>query len=154
MNSRVLIHSDLHHIPYIERIAVGIALFQDTGKYPDFLGHFGQFENNSQAMNSLLYKIHIALYSADWNFRKWKNRNGHNRTSDNFVIYAKHFFCDDYYLILDIVHPEAHKRIDKLLPNLIQKAEEFHKLRGNELRDRLAYSADNYQITETINLTN
>ncbi len=53
-----------------------------------------------------------------------------------------------------LVHPEAHKRIDKLLPNLIQKAEEFHKLRGNELRDRLAYSADNYQITETINLTN
>ncbi|MDC4234626.1 hypothetical protein [Pasteurella multocida] len=100
MNSRVLVHTGLHHIPYIERIAVGIALFHDTGKYPDFLGHFGQFENNPQAMDSLL-----------------------------------------------------HKRIDKLLPNLIQKAEEFHKLRRNELQASTAYSADNYQITETIILT-
>ncbi|NBI43187.1 hypothetical protein GVX76_06750 [[Haemophilus] felis] len=153
MSSRVLVHSELHHIPYIECIAVGIALFHDTGKYPDFLGHFGQFENNPQTMDSLLHKIHIALYNEGLNFRKWKNRNGHNRTSDSFVIYAKHFFCDDYYLILDIVHPEAHKRVDKLLPNFIQKAEKFHRLRRNELQTHTAYGADNYQITETITLT-
>ncbi|PJG83275.1 type II toxin-antitoxin system YafO family toxin [Caviibacterium pharyngocola] len=153
MVSRVLIDSDLSDTPCIDRVAVGIALFHDTGKYPDFLGHFGQFENNPQAMTSLLNKMHIALYREDWTLRKWRHRNGCNRTFDNFVIYAKHIFDEDCYLILDIVSPDAHKRIDLLLPDLIRKAETFHRLRPTELQKLPAYTASHIEIAETINLT-
>lgn len=154
MASNVLISDDLIEIPYIDRLAVGIALFHDTGKYPDFLGHFGQFENNPSAMESQLHKIHIALYDEDWNLKKWRNRNGYNRTSDNFVIYAKHFFCENYFLILDIVTPEAHRRIDSLMPTLIIKAEQFHQLRPQDLAHFPSYTAENVEIAKTLVLTN
>ena len=153
MSSRVFVHPGLLHVPYIDRIAVGIALFHDTGKYPDFLGHFGQFENNPTAMGSLLHKIHLALYNQGVNWKRWKHRNGHNRTSDNFVIYVRHFFCDDCYLILDIVSPDAHSKIDSLLPKLIEQAENFHKLKKNDFHRFTEYDSSNYQIADTITLT-
>lgn len=153
MSSRVFVPSKLCCFTHIDRIAVGIALFHDIGKYPDFLGHFGQFENNPKAMNSLLHKIHIALYNKGHNWRKWKHRNGYNRTSDNFVIYARHFFYDDCYLILDIVTPDAHSRINSLLDPLIDEAEIFHKLNEKDFSRFTEYDSSNYQIKHTITLT-
>ncbi|MBE2899020.1 type II toxin-antitoxin system YafO family toxin [Pasteurellaceae bacterium 20609_3] len=152
MKSSVIIHSDLQRDPFVEKIAVGIALFHDTGRYPDFLGHYGQFENNPQAMDSLINKIHIALYREEWTLRTWRHRNGYNRTSDNFVIYARHFFFSNHYLILNIVSPNAHKEIQRLLPNLINKAESFHRLTLEEISQFTAYTS-NHEITRTIRLT-
>ncbi|MCI7718570.1 type II toxin-antitoxin system YafO family toxin [[Pasteurella] aerogenes] len=152
MSSKVCISPHLTNIPNIQKIAVGLAIFHDTGKYPDFLGHYGKFENNQRAMNSLISKMHIALYRADWTLKSWKNRNGYNRTSDNFIIYVKHFFADDYYQILDIVSPEAHKRINSILSSLIEKAEQFHSLRDSDLHQLETFS-NNHCIAKEIKLT-
>lgn len=142
MSSKICIHSSVVHFPYIETIAKGIAVFHDTEKYPDFLGHHGYFEQNPQAMDSQLNKLHIALYRSDWTLKTWKNRNGYNRTCDNMVIYVQHFFQSNYYQILAIVTPEAHKNIDKLLPTYIQLAEEFHTLRPYELSQLPTFTND------------
>lgn len=87
MAAQFSIHSTLAGIPHLEKIAVGLALFHDTGKYANFLGHAGGFEQNHKASNSQLHKIHIALYQSDWTLNTWQNRGGYHRTSDNFVIY-------------------------------------------------------------------
>lgn len=142
MRSIVCVHHSIFGLPYIEIIAKGIALFHDTEEYPDFLGHHGYFERNTQATESRLNKLHIALYNSDWTLKTWKNRNGYNRTCDNMVVYAQHFFKPNYYQILAIVTPEAHKNIDKLLPIYIQLAEDFHQLRPSELLQLQAFSND------------
>lgn len=153
MESVVILSKSIEDYPFIDRLAVGIALFHDTGKYPDFLGHFGRFENNQQAIESQLNKIHIALYRSDWSLKTWRNRNGYNRTSDNFIVYARHFFHDNYYLILDIVTPDAHRRINALLPELIRNAESFHQQRLTELNQYTHYTAKNVEIVKSITLT-
>lgn len=152
MYSKVCIHSSITHFPHIDTIAKGIAVFHDTEKYPDFLGHHGYFEQNSQAMDSQINKLHIALYNSDWTLKTWKNRNGYNRTCDNMVIYVEHFFQPNYYQILAIVTPEAHKNIDKLLTGYVQLAEDFHKLRPSEL-SRLDAFTNDCNVPESIKLT-
>ncbi len=134
----------------MKKIATGLAVFHDTGKYPDFLGHYGQFENNTKAMESQLNKIHIALYRSDWSLKTWQRDKGYNRASDNFVVYVRHFFFDDYYQILGIVTPKAHQRIDQLLPTFIDMAEIFHST--TNLSQLIIYQ-NNHEITQSFKLT-
>jgi len=57
---------------------------------------------------------------------------------DNFLIYVKHYMYDDYFQILDIVTPDAHKNIDKFIAVLVEKAEAFYQLNREQL-DKLPY---------------
>ncbi|TNH04289.1 hypothetical protein FHQ26_01830 [Testudinibacter sp. TR-2022] len=151
MSAHIFLHSDLVNIPHIEKIAIGVALFHDTGRYPDFLGHYGGFELNPKAVESQLHKLHIALYQSDWNLKSWQ-RNGSRRTSDNFVVYTQHFFCEDCFQLLGIVTPEAHAKIDSLLTAFIDKAEQFHCRRRTELLEQPHYLSQN-NVAKTIKLT-
>lgn len=82
-------------------------------------------------MDSFIFKMHIVLSEEEK--AKWKNKNVYGRTSDNFLIYAQHWCEENYYILLDIITPNAHKRIDKLLPLLINEAEKFHSMDKKEL---------------------
>ena len=153
MSAIVSIHPNLLHLPYLDKIAIGLALYHDTGKYPDFLGHAGGFEENPRAKDSQLHKIHIALYAKDWSLSTWRKRNGYNRCCDNFIIYVRHFFEDNHFCILDILTPDAHKTVNAKLATYIDMAEDFHSLSQYELGQLTAYNANNIEITETIKLT-
>ncbi|MBF0785990.1 hypothetical protein E4T80_10995 [Muribacter muris] len=142
----------LTNIPYIDRLAVGLALHHDTGKYPDFLGHSGGFEQNAKASDSQLHKIHIALYQNDWTLRTWQKRSGYTRTCDNFVIYVRHFFFDDCFQIIDILTPDAHKTLDSRISHYIELAEQFHALNQQEM-SVIDFYTSSHQISKTITLT-
>ncbi|WGE62825.1 hypothetical protein NYR75_08665 [Actinobacillus equuli subsp. haemolyticus] len=61
MSAIVSIHPNLLHLPYLDKIAIGLALYHDTGKYPDFLGHAGGFEENPEPKIANYIK-YISLY--------------------------------------------------------------------------------------------
>lgn len=153
MPAKFCLADDVTTFNKIDTVAVGLALFHDTGMYPNFLGHHGKFERNAQAELSNLYKIHIALYQSDFDLKTWQRPNGLNRTCDNFVIYTQHFFEEECFQILGIVTPEAHTTIDKLLPYFIEKAEMFHSLNKNQLARLTWFDCANLQIKNKITLT-
>lgn len=153
MPAKLCLAEDVITFHKIDVIAVGLALFHDTGMYPDFLGHYGKFERNAQAELSNLHKIHIALYQADFNLKTWQRRNGASRTCDNFVVYTQHFLEEECFQILGIVSPEAHAVIDKFLPYFIEKAEAFHRLNRKQLAGLMWLDCANVQVTNQITLT-
>lgn len=132
---RITLSDDLVHFPHIDKIAQGLAIFENSGRkvYPDFLGHYGDLNNSSAARDSQLRKLHIALSKTDFKLPTWQNPKGFNRTCDNFLIYVKHWMFDDYFQILDIVAPDAHKNIDRFITALVEKAEAFYQLNRAQL---------------------
>lgn len=153
MVARVFLSDDMSNFPKADIIATGLALFHDKGKYPDFLGHYGRFERNQQALNSQLHKIHIAFSNRDSDLPTWQNKRGSARTCDNFVIYVQHFFEDECFQLLGVVTPDAHNKIDKLLPYFIEKAEKFHKLTKMQLSSMPFFDSTNLKIMKEIRLT-
>lgn len=151
---KVTRNAELDSFPEIDKIAVGLALFEASDKqaYPDFLGHYGDLNNSPIARESELRKLHIALSQADFNLRTWCNFRGFNRTCDNFLVYVQHWAYPDYFQILEIVSPEAHKNVDKFINDIVQKAETFYALRREQLA-QLAYVDEHIQMAETIILT-
>ena len=140
------------HFPNIEKIAIGIAIYQEFKLYPDFLGHASAFERNKLATQSNLFKFHIALLDTDFNAKSWKNNanQGDKRTSDNFVLYVQHYWYENFFQILDILTPEAHSRIDVLLPQYIEQAEHFHSLRLMELETLTNFSVEHQLVKQLI----
>lgn len=150
MPAKFSLSNDMTDFPNADTIAVGLALFHDTGAYPNFLGHYGRFERNKQAELSNLHKIHIALYQSDFNLATWQHRNGATRTCDNFVIYTQHFIEEEYFQILGIVTPNAHSTIDKLISYFIQQAEKFHSMNSRQLSNLIWYDCSNLKLANQI----
>lgn len=103
----------------------GLVAFEQSYRqyYMPMIGNYGRFEENPRAMLAGIHKLHIAVSETD--FDKWKTRTGQNRKSDNYLVYAKHDFEQDTFLILDFISPEAHKRIRSKLADLVLLAEDF-----------------------------
>ncbi|WP_407706002.1 type II toxin-antitoxin system YafO family toxin [Actinobacillus minor] len=75
-------------------------------------------------------KIHIALNNEDFKSSKWKRRTA-ERTSDNYVLYIRHPNISNCILILGIISPYAHNRIEddqSLIQKLIEIANSFTNL--------------------------
>jgi mRNA interferase YafO len=50
------------------------------------------------------------------------------------LVFVRHFYNDDYFQILALVSPDAHQRIDSMLPALIGLAEStFIELSDDDL---------------------
>lgn len=102
-----------------------------------YIGCWGGFERQTINANHI-HKLHIKTpEETPWN----KNIKQPNRKSDGFLIYASHYMFRDYYLFIGIIHPDAHKRINQLLPGIISFSESnFQNRNERELRDLLCVS--------------
>lgn len=132
----VSVSDDLINFPQIEKIAKGVAvvLESNAGIYPRFLGHLSGLDNHPLAKEYKLSKLHIALSNAELNSKHWRKPKGQSRTSNNFVIFVRHWLAPEYVRILAIIHPNAHERINSLIPLLVKKAEkQFFNLGKPEL---------------------
>lgn len=132
----VSVNDDLAEFPQIDKIAKGVAIVLESNAeiYPNFLGHYSGLDNHTLAKQYKLSKLHIALSEAELTSSSWRKTKGQLRTSNNFVVFLRHWFYPEYVRILDIVHPDAHERIDSLIPALIEQAEEqFFKLSKAQL---------------------
>ncbi|STO64455.1 Uncharacterised protein [Haemophilus parahaemolyticus] len=142
---KVSVDDKLGNFPHIQKIAEGIAIFEITRLtenviYPSFLGHYSGLDNHPKARECGLSKFHIALTIDEMNSKKWHNRNPQNRTCNNFVVFVRHWLYTDYIRVLDIISPEAHERIDGLIPKLVDKAEHFFDKSKEELDKEINYS--------------
>ncbi|TYG34810.1 hypothetical protein FW755_06775 [Lonepinella koalarum] len=142
----VSIENELVDIVHIDRIAKAVAIFEASKQqiYADFLGHYSGLDSNPQAKECGLNKLHIALTEEELISRQW-HFNSHrpqNRTSDSFIIFVRHWLYPEYVRILDIVSPQAHQRIDKLIPDLINKAELFFSFNKAILEKQHHYIPD------------
>lgn len=98
---------------------------------PDFIGRDAPFERNRAAQDEQIQHIHFC-YFKEIN-HKWLNKSQFQRTSNNFIIYTRHWRFDKLCCVLAVVTPDAHQRIDNLLPQLIQQAQWFNGLGREEL---------------------
>ncbi|WP_413730788.1 type II toxin-antitoxin system YafO family toxin [Sodalis sp. RH22] len=94
-------------------------------------GARGGFERNRASVEAGIEKFHIRMP----NTKPWaSNISLSRRTSNNYLVFARHFYKDNYYQILALISPNAHQRIDDMLPALIELAEKyFIELSDNEL---------------------
>lgn len=97
-----------------------------------WLGNQGRFERNMKAIESGIWKMHILPVSE----KPWpQGMPVHQRKSDNYLVYAQHWYHDSHYQIIAVIIPDAHYRIDKLLDGLIQTVESsFQSLNEQELK--------------------
>lgn len=65
---------------------------------------------------------------------------------------TRHFFFDNYFQILDILTPNAHKTLNNKIPAYIDLAEQFHTLNNQDL-SKLTHYNGLHPITKTIRLT-
>lgn len=102
-------------------------------------GSHGGFEKNYNAMAANIRKIHVKLEGdAPWPAEFSLSE----RTCNNFLVYAQHLYEDEHYQILALVSPDAHQVIDKMLPSIIELAEEtFIDLPSDELSKLKTYNA-------------
>lgn len=121
--------------------------------YPNKLGKMGRLGEsvaghilNAEQYNSLIYKTHLALTKDDFNSNSWKRKTNELRTSDNYVLYVKHPEVEDCILVLGIVSPDAHKRIEDdttLVKKLIAEASYFQDLDEREFSKCGKYFIEN-----------
>lgn len=98
---------------------------------PDFLGRDAPFERNRAACDEQIRHIHFCFINEIT--PQWLKRSQFQRTSDNFIIYTRHWRFDKLCCVLAVITPDAHRRIDNLLTQLIMQAKWFNKLGRDEL---------------------
>lgn len=101
------------------------------------LGKNGGFERNKRATESGILKIHIKVPGESF----WDSSViQRHRTSNNYLVYARHWDFSDIFQIIAIVTPDAHERIDGLLPGIVQVVErDFQDLNERQLSQLTFY---------------
>ena len=83
----------------------------DKRSYPNLLGKYSAIgitpSGNiiSEQLDLNMYKLHVTLNAND---SAWLNTAGYRRTSDNYLVYAKHIYESNTILFLGIISPNAH----------------------------------------------
>lgn len=96
------------------------------------IGKDGGFERNAQATSSGVMKIHIKIPGEGF----WSSSLRQSlRTSDNYLVYAMHWDDPGKFMVIAIITPDAHARIDGLLPSIIKITEkDFHSLTMSDFK--------------------
>ncbi len=135
--AKVCIHPGIADNPTVQGYARELSSFLNGVSLSGRLGKNGGFERNTSATASGIMKMHIKVPGEGfWNPRQRQAQ----RTSDNYLVYARHWDMIDLYQVIAIVTPDAHARIDGLLPDIIKAVEEsFHDLNENQLTQYVFY---------------
>ncbi|EOC0700404.1 type II toxin-antitoxin system YafO family toxin [Salmonella enterica subsp. enterica serovar Kokomlemle] len=128
----VSVHKSLADNPTVQGYARELSDFLNGRSVSGRIGRIGGFERNNEATKSSIMKVHIKMAGEGF----WgSDISLMNRTSNSFLVYASHWDFSDKVQIIAIVSPDAHERIDRLLPDIIRIAEnDFHSLSESELK--------------------
>ncbi|EAS8534066.1 hypothetical protein EHZ41_22380 [Salmonella enterica] len=135
----VSINSRLQHNKAIQTYARMLAQFLDRDELTGWLGRNSSFERNKQAIKSGVFKMHVRLLHE----KPWSSHTRQpNRVCDSYLVYAQHWDIRNYYQVVALISPEAHKTVDKFLPAIIAIVEsEFQVLNEQELKALLHVTA-------------
>lgn len=134
--AKVSIHASLNDIALMQGLARELSLYLSGVSLSGRLGRNGGFERNNSAQTSGILKIHFKAPGEGF----WADTvRQSTRTSNNFIIYARHWDKFDVFQIIAVISPDAHETADALLPRIIDIAErDFHSLSESEI-DRLEH---------------
>ncbi|EEV1982745.1 TPA: type II toxin-antitoxin system YafO family toxin [Escherichia coli] len=120
---------DEHGLFYARQLAALLNGDAEAG----YLGRVASFERNFDATSEGIKHIHIRIAGKE---EPWSSKvRRFERKSDNFLIYATHWFYGNYHQVLAIVSPDAHHRIDSILPDMIDYvARNFSPLTEEQLK--------------------
>lgn len=137
MMAEVCIHSSIANNQTVQGYARELSNYLNGVSLSGRLGKNGGFERNNAATQSGIMKIHIKIPGeVHWG----TDEKQRYRTSNNYLVYARHWDFSDKYQIIAIITPDAHERIDGLLPDIIEIAENsFHKLNQTQLAQLTYY---------------
>lgn len=137
--AKVSITGELCHLAAAHKYAQMLADFLSNGSQYWCFCSLGGFERNYDAMAANIRKIHLKLPGD----KPWPpDAPLSARTCDNFLVFAQHLYDDEHYQILAIINPDAHQRVDAMLPRLVRLAEEkFIELSSDELARLKTYDA-------------
>jgi hypothetical protein len=130
----------------------------DKIEYPNLLGKYSPIgitpSGNiiQEQLDLNMYKLHVA---SSLNDSSWVTNKGYKRTSDNYLIYAKHIYESNTILFLGIISPNAHSSLfpndcmkrkisSPLMEKCMHKVDIFQKRSLNELVSEVEYTR--YQI--------
>ncbi|EJA5052709.1 type II toxin-antitoxin system YafO family toxin [Salmonella enterica] len=133
----VSIHKSLSDNPTVQGYARELSDFLNGRSLSGRIGRYGGFERNNEATKSSIMKVHIKMTGEGF----WSSDIRQiNRTSNSYLVYAMHWNFSDKVQIIAIVSPDAHERIDRLLPDIIRITEsDFHSLSESELNQLELY---------------
>lgn len=133
----VCIHPSIADNQTVQGYARELANYLNGVSLSGRLGKNGGFERNNAATRSGIMKIHIKIPGeAHWVIGEAQRY----RTSNNYLVYTRHWDFSEIYQIIAIVTPDAHERIDGLLPDIIRIAEhDFHALNEEQLKELTFY---------------
>ncbi len=117
--------------PTAQHFAFLLARCLSKSSTSPLFGARGGFERNRSAVAAGIEKFHIRMP----NSKPWASHVSlSRRTSNNYLVFARHFYKDNYFQILALISPDAHQRIDDMLPAIIDLAEKhFIELSDAEL---------------------
>ena len=134
--ARVSIHSSLNISAFIQGLARELSLYLNGISLSGRLGRNGGFERNNSAQTSGILKIHFKAPGEGF----WTDAMRQStRTSNNYIVYARHWDKADAFQIIAVIAPDAHETADALLPRIIDITEQdFHSLSESQI-DRLEH---------------
>ncbi|UIW10334.1 toxin [Flyfo siphovirus Tbat2_3] len=136
---RVSVTEGLYRLGAAHKYAAMLAEFLSKGTQYWCFGSDGGFERSYEAMAANIKKIHLKLDGDP----PWPpGCSLSQRTCDNYLVYAKHLYNDEHYQLLAIISPNAHSRIDSMLPAIIRLVEDtFSEISEEELGRLKTYNA-------------
>lgn len=135
--AKVSITQGLSRSGAAHKYAKCLAEHLSSGKQFWCFGSHG-IERNYEATSANIRKIHL-LIEGD---RPWPPEAPlSERTSNNYLVYTKHFYREDHFHLLAIISPNAHQVVDDLLPRLVELAEDFIEISDDELEKLHIYDA-------------
>lgn len=118
--AEVCIHPSIEGNSTVQGYARELSNYLNGVSLSGRLGKNGGFERNAAATTSGIMKIHIKVPGES----HWaSNIQQRDRTSNNYLVYARHWAYPQRFQIITIVTPDAHERIDGLLHAIIKIAE-------------------------------
>jgi len=96
----------LWDVPAIKPIVEQFKLYKSEGHVPITFGRDAPLVRPSDAKFAGIHHLHLGNFNAI-------NRQ-YNRTSDAWLIYTTGFINLDYFLLIDILSPDAHKRAESM----------------------------------------
>ncbi|EEA9136268.1 type II toxin-antitoxin system YafO family toxin [Salmonella enterica] len=129
--ARVSIHPSLKGLALVQGLARELSLYLSGVSLSGRLGRNGGFERNNSAQTSGILKIHFKAPGEGF----WPDTTRQStRTSNNYIVYARHWDKIDTFQIIAMISPDAHETSDALLPQIIDVAErDFHSLNDSEI---------------------
>ena len=93
---------------------------------PDIIGKDAPYHRPQSAADALLEHIHLSHSASGWTARHSQAK----RTSDKHLVYCRHYFSQNNYLLIAVLDPNAHELADKVtfMCGLVEVAEKFHAI--------------------------